>query len=110
MVKLPVFFERAESGIRSYEKAYIGTRQMPDGPQRVNLRLNDSALGVSLADRLSQLCPDAGGCCLWLAGYWNEKSVLDSVSEQSEGLHSFGIRAVLGLYKSGEPALAFIAK
>lgn len=110
LVKIPVFLERAESGIRSYEKAYIGTQQMPDGPQRVNLRLNDSALGVSLADRIAQYCPDAGGCCLWLVGYWDEKSLLDSGSEQSDGIHAFGIRSVIGSYKSGEPALVYIAK
>jgi len=37
----------------------------PDGPA---LRLDDAALGVSLADRVRQLCPEAQSCALRLTG------------------------------------------
>lgn len=110
MVKLPVYFERNASSIRSFERAYIGTEETPDGPHRINLRPNDSALGVSLADRIAQYCPEAGGCCLWLVGMWHEKSLLDAQSATSGDLHAFGIRSVFGSYKAGEAALAYIAE
>lgn len=34
------------------------------------LRLEDSALGVSLADRARAACPDSDSCALWLEGTW----------------------------------------
>lgn len=36
------------------------------------VRVDDSALGISLADRASQACPDAARCLLWLEGTWQD--------------------------------------
>jgi hypothetical protein len=33
--------------------------------------LDDSALGISLADRLRHACPDAATCRVWLEGLWD---------------------------------------
>lgn len=35
------------------------------------LALEDSALGISLADHVRRTCPDAATCRAWLEGYWD---------------------------------------
>lgn len=110
LVKIPVHFERTGSNLRAYDRAYIGTEEAPSGSPVLNLRLNDSALGVSLADRIAQHCPEGAGCSLWLVGYWHEKSLLDAGAEQSPDIHSFGIRSVVGVFRDGDARMAYIAK
>jgi hypothetical protein len=60
IVRLPVFFQLA--GPRRIEAARVGT---------IALSLDDSGLGVSLADRTHQHCPKGSGTCtLWIEGRW----------------------------------------
>ena len=42
----------------------------PAGAAPLAVDLDDSALGISLCDRLRSLCPGSGECALWLEGYW----------------------------------------
>lgn len=43
----------------------------------LSIALDDSRLGLSLADRLGQACPGADQCAIWLEGYWRSPAVLD---------------------------------
>jgi hypothetical protein len=50
--------------------AFIGTA---DQPGAVQLKLDDTGMGVSLLSTLRNLCPkDQDRCVLWLAGYWGK--------------------------------------
>lgn len=61
-VRLPVALELAP--VHAVKNARVGT---------LALKLDDSALGVSLADRAHQFCPrDGRPCVLWLEGRWKD--------------------------------------
>lgn len=60
VVKLPVTLKRGQVGFTS-RGAKCGA---------VELRCDDTKLGVSLADRARQACGDAATCQLWLIGNW----------------------------------------
>lgn len=60
LVKLPVTLKRGQVGFTSHG-AKCGA---------VELRADDTKLGISLADRARQACGDAATCQLWLIGNW----------------------------------------
>ncbi len=39
---------------------------------RLAIKVNDSALGESLADRAQEFCGDAPTCAMWVWGHWND--------------------------------------
>ncbi|MFO1054615.1 MAG: hypothetical protein U1F36_20525 [Planctomycetota bacterium] len=47
-----------------------GARLLGAAPDAATLTLDDSALGIGLADRARQACPGAAECPLWLEGRW----------------------------------------
>lgn len=106
LVKLPVFLELGDSPLTAYRQAYIGTSLRAASPTRIDVRLRDTALGVSLQDRVRQHCAGAKTCCLWMVGYWNETSGLEAPTHGN----SLGIRAILGPVKPGDDAKVFIEK
>ncbi len=107
IVKIPVVLRLANDGLRGWQEAYLGTQPMDD-EDKIVLRLSDSALGVSLADRIHQYCPTGEWCKLWLTGYWAEDMpTVDKGSDPSK--FPFGIRAVLGAQAEGDKALVFLS-
>ena len=42
------------------------------GAERLEIKVNDSALGESLADRAQEFCGDAETCAMWVWGHWND--------------------------------------
>jgi hypothetical protein len=59
-VRLPVTLELDPTG------TMIGGARVGELP----VEINDAALGISLADRVAQHCPDGDTCLLWLQGHW----------------------------------------
>jgi hypothetical protein len=57
-VRLPVLVKRGAGG------------EVISKKEPLPLTLEDSALGISLADRARTACPDAAQCPLWLEGTW----------------------------------------
>jgi hypothetical protein len=110
LVKIPVVIQLADNVLRGWQSAYIGTEA--DASTPIQIRLDDTALGLSLADRLHQYCPDAQTCKLWLVGYWQDEMVHSD--ECSPGMKtralSLSIRHVAGAQAAGDAAVAFIAK
>lgn len=65
-VRLPVVITRTANGITS---AYVGTHPDKPAAEAMHLRLDDTALGVSLADRLRErFGADASPVVVWLDG------------------------------------------
>nr|MBP6721092.1 hypothetical protein [Bacteroidia bacterium] len=65
----------------------------------IELWLEDSALGVSLQDRVRQYCPNGGLCSLWVAGYWGTDMPASGRNASQQGNkapYPFALRAVLG--------------
>ncbi len=58
LLRMPVVVERTPLGARG---GTLGG---------VRVLLEDSALGISLADRVRTACPGEGPCTVWLEGRW----------------------------------------
>ena len=61
------------------------------------LKLSDNTLGISLDERLRQLCKDAERCVVWLTGKFREL-----VPEETESLRVFNLRSVVGVVEDDE--------
>jgi hypothetical protein len=57
-LRLPVAMENSGTGLRNFK---VGA---------VAIEVDDTALGISLHDRVRALCGDAERCSAWLEGYW----------------------------------------
>lgn len=62
LLRVPVELKVSVMGV---EGATIGF-----GADRLAVKLNDSALGESLADRAAEFCGDAETCAMWVWGNW----------------------------------------
>lgn len=62
-------------------------------PEVISVRLDDSALGVSLAERVRASCHDAASCTLWLEGYWQARDA---------GARAFKVTSVVGALTAEE--------
>lgn len=55
----------------SRDRAFIGSSAKDPGTNKLHLKLDDSALGISLNSHLQHLCgKTAKTCALWLEGHW----------------------------------------
>ena len=64
VLRLPVTIERR--GYGQSIGAKLGEREV---------RIDDSALGVSLTDRLRSVCPEESPCRVWVEGRWSDGTI-----------------------------------
>ncbi len=99
VVRVPVTIQATPIGI---EKSWIGTTDP------LHIRVDDSALGVSLLDRVHQHCPDPEAVCtLWMDGHWGGAGGGLWPSAQpgdSKGEYLFSVHRVEGRVSEGETA------
>lgn len=68
LVRIPVVASMDEHRL-GISSAFLGVSA--DASNQIALHLDDSALGISMADRLRQRCPEARrSCVIWVEGYW----------------------------------------
>lgn len=81
-MRLPVIVRFAQPfGIA---EAFIGTVDRIDA-ETMFLRLNDSAMGVSLDERVRERCSKSEtACAVWLEGYWGSRIPADPHREGME--------------------------
>lgn len=79
LVRLPVVLAHHGPGF-STAGARIG-----GGPAALTVFLDDSRLGIGLADRARMACKDADACALWVEGFWRG---------EQDGGYTFEVRAV----------------
>jgi hypothetical protein len=97
--RLPVVIELAPGDARAYRKAMISVEPAMSAEDRIDLWLEDSALGVSLEERVRQYCPNGGTCSLWVAGYWGSEMLTTGGNEGDRGNkapYPFSLRSVIG--------------
>jgi hypothetical protein len=71
LIKLPVSMDKLGVGVGNFR---VGT---------IAIEVSDSALGVSLADRVRSKCQGLATCRLWLEGYWSANELsLRNVGER----------------------------
>ena len=61
VLRVPLTLERGAP--RGWTRAWLGP---------LEVKVSDSALGVSLADRLQVACPGEGECRVWVEGRWRD--------------------------------------
>ena len=67
-VRIPVLL-RLTRPDSSVSDSWIGPEEGRDP-----IRVTDSALGIPLAERVRQACPESRVCLLWLEGFWNDQA------------------------------------
>jgi hypothetical protein len=71
----------------------------------VHLKLDDTAMGVSLADKISGDCPHDQACVIWVVGFWGatlEMPTLPGLPSMGPPEHRFSVRGYAGKVE-GEP-------
>lgn len=82
--------------------AFIGTAGTPATPEAIHLQLEDSAMGISLLDRLRRRCPATSPtCAVWLEGAWG--SPLD-LGEPPAGPRRWPFSVFRLVEPAGEPS------
>ena len=67
LVRLPIVLSRGQVGF-DISKAKVG-----GGANALEIYVNDSSMGVGLADRADDKCGDAETCAFRIEGYWRGK-------------------------------------
>lgn len=91
-IQLPIEIHRATLGVQG------GTVLGAD----LELQLDDTRMGIGLADQLASTCPDDGPCRVWLEGEWG--ATLPGPDDTGPTL---SVRRVVGAVE-GEPRTARI--
>lgn len=71
----------------------------------LDLRLDDTRMGIGLADQLGVVCGDEGPCAVWLEGEWG--ATLPDPTE--DALPTFSVQKVIGKVES-EPKTVRITR
>lgn len=90
-VRIPVvvFFDDYRLDVSG---AFLGVS--PDDPNDIALVLDDSALGISLVERLRERCPaDQPSCVIWVEGYWGP--LVDIPADPTPPPYPFAVLGVL---------------
>lgn len=69
-VRVPVVIERRADGLGGVQSAWVGASAEPAPADALQLTLDDTTMGISLADQLRNLCPEDGRCVVWIEGRW----------------------------------------
>lgn len=72
LLQLPVVVDFGRDSRAGGTRAWLGTDVAGPGAGAIEVRLDDSALGIALLDRLRQSCPVGPRiCAVWLEGRWS---------------------------------------
>ncbi len=102
LLRLPVVIEFAAPHRLSIARAWIGGPGAEPAPGSIRLRLDDSGMGIPLAEAALRECPgDAPSCALWLEGHWGPLvSPAPPYGEQGDDNPAFAVLAVHGPVKN----------
>lgn len=102
-VRLPVVIRFDASPLRSRRDAFVGASPRDLSSQPLRLRLDDTAMGISLRTRLRSACPQARSwCALWLEGTWGPLLRHRTAPRPAGSPHPFAVRRVVGPVKATE--------
>lgn len=82
----------------------LGVARAWVGPESggLRLKLDDTAMGVSLLDRLRAACPPGPTCRVWLEGTWGPlMDGMPDFGDSDPGRHDFTVRRFVGLADDG---------
>jgi len=107
MLRLPVVLAFEQGQVMGATSAWIGV--LPQAPEdAVMLRIDDSALGISLQERVREHCaPEADSCALWLDGTWGSLLPLLLPPVMGE-IPTFAVRSVKGPVAPGDEVRVFV--
>lgn len=97
-IRLPVTVPKGQVHWNS-SRAYVGIRE--DEPARLELHLNDTAMGIALGDHLRRVCT-GDVCRVWLEGVWGCSLRTDCAEA---GLPVFSVFRMVGPVTPGDTAL-----
>jgi hypothetical protein len=96
-LKIPVRLELSSSGLSRVKAVNLGF----DAPDSVSLSLDDTMMGESFEDHLTEFCLEGEEVCeLWVEGHWGRVILLPGLDGEDET--AFSLRGVLGVRGVGE--------
>lgn len=115
LLRLPVVIEFAAPHRLSIARAWIGGPGTEPAQDAIRLRLDDSGMGIPLAEAALRECPgDAPSCALWLEGHWGALvSPAPPSGERGDDIPAFAVLAIQGPVKKdgqGRAPRAWIEK
>ncbi len=109
-VRVPVVVKPSPLGLSS---GYIAANAAVPEAQGLSLQLDDSTLGVSLADRIRSDCEFDVPCLIWIEGQWGSSLGLPSfggpLASAGPKRHPFSVRDYAGKV-SGEAATILVLR
>ncbi|MBW2254949.1 MAG: hypothetical protein JRI25_10180 [Deltaproteobacteria bacterium] len=109
LVQLPVVVTPSPLGLAS---GHVGVLPEPPGADALLLKLDDTAMGVSLADKIRGDCPAGQACVIWVEGIWGATVAMPDMPAMpsmdgpggpaATDKHPFSVRGYAGKVE-GEP-------
>jgi len=105
--RFPVVVQRKKQFKAWRLEAFIGNLSSLNDPQAIAVKLDDTALGIRISDRVRMQCPvPAHTCTLWLEGYWGP---LISAAPATSSKPVFSVLQVFGpVLRNNKPLRAYI--
>ena len=102
-LQIPITVELSSSGLSRVASVSLGFNQSP----KVDLRLDDTMMGISFEERIEEHCAKRKGTCeLWIQGHWGAV-----VSLPGDTGRAFSVRHIHGLKRPGDKSLqAFVGR
>lgn len=103
LLRVPVVVAVSPLGVA---EGHVGVRPGEPGPNDLRVHLDDTALGIALADRARSACGSSGWCALWVEGTWLGEQVPGVLATELPVLR---VLRVAGPVVSGDPERVLVA-
>ena len=119
LVQVPVVVVPSPLGLNA---GYVATSPGGDAGSALSLKLDDTAMSVSLADQIRSDCAYDEPCAIWVEGYWGATIEAPGLNFGGPGLdfggpaadtpkrHPFSVRRYVGLVQEAEPYIRVVGR
>ena len=117
LVQVPVVVVPSVLGLAS---GYVGDAPTADPESALSLKLDDTAMSVSLADNIRPDCADGEPCAIWVEGYWGATlsapgpsfggPAFGGPAMDTPKRHPFSVRRYVGRVTAPAPTIRLVAK
>jgi hypothetical protein len=117
LVQVPVVVVPSPLGLAS---GYVAGAPAADASGALSLKLDDTAMSVSLADNIRPDCAYDEPCAIWVEGYWGATLAMPGPSfggpdfggpaTDTPKRHPFSVRRYVGRVTTAAPNVRLVAK
>jgi len=105
LLRLPVVVEFDDEYRLAVRRAWLGTGAADPAPSALQLKLDDTSMGVSLLDSLRAACPPGPRCAVLVDATWGPVlSGMPALPSVGPARDTVAVRRFVGLQPVGTPA------